>query len=88
MENKVSQEIAKSDHSKCDNLNDYVYNLEEKNHQFKLNLDNAKLEISKLQDDLKVYKFKVLELKDRINQSESDDDNFIRALSNTFYNFI
>ena len=88
MENKVSQEIAKSDHSKCDNLNDYVYNLEEKNHQFKLNLDNAKFEISKLQDDLKVYKFKVLELKDRLNQSESDDDNFIRALSNTFYNFI
>ena len=41
-----------------------------------------------LHDKLKVYKFKVLELKDKFNVSESDDENFIHQLSNCFLQII
>jgi hypothetical protein len=31
-------------------------------------------------DDLKYYKFRVLELKDKLNETESDGDNFISVI--------
>lgn len=61
-------------------LDSLVKEKENENDNLKQQNHTLRIQNEVTSDNLKHYKFRVLELKDKLNEDESDEDNFITVI--------